>query len=333
MVEATLDVDMCEHEPILNHGEYTCTKCGLVLGPQFTPPYVSSACSADFPASTHCVELPKFGNPNALGSSIGAVKVGLRTTPSEFAHNKRLAKLDRMYNTSTRMKFNRAAWVMMNVALRLELPKSVPDRAFYLFWTVVNSKTLGKITNSYKLGATCLYQAIKERQHPTSIKELTETYSGFGHRMKPTFITHTMLRLKPLFPALFLHQVYSSSKRFFRKMISKLFEDQRVKMKFRARGIEIRASQQALWRAAVGLLDETDAIRGEKHPYVYAAATLYYTAEMLRAKSHAPIPIISQGDFSRILDVSPVSLRRHYYFLKHELNYLPVRGMRRRGTS
>ncbi len=311
----------CKGEIIKSSFEITCKSCGLVLGavlehnsyifddkiikPNFNKQYVALGDRTDFIGS--------------LGTFIGYEnskylrdKSGKLLPPEEQKLYRRLKK---NYSHLIRIKNHETEYRVLNVlselSLYLNLNKNIRNMAAYYYKKIIKNEK--KVINNISLIAFCIFYAARKENHnaPISIKEISEAFQKYGHRVNARLILRDALKYKH---HLSNNSIPHMSEHYIIRLVSDVINYNGLEKRLEKKGSTMSKKdyQMNLIKKCQEILKSLPmSLRGGRNPFIMAGGTLY-TADVLLAKEFNHKPILTQKFISESTKIAEYSIRDHY---------------------
>ncbi|MHA1314446.1 MAG: hypothetical protein ACTSSI_00105 [Candidatus Helarchaeota archaeon] len=326
-----LDLE-CEHEPFLDEirGEYTCSKCGLVLSTLYiSPSYQLNENNFDTSnSSRNYVALGDRVNiVDGLGSFIDYQyssyfldKKGLPVSAHYQTLFKRLKyRYDLRARICNRETHYRALKTLNKIVSFLNLNDKIRDRAAYFYQKIIKNEEKKEITNHLALVALCLLLATREYKEkaPITIQEITKAFQKLGHRVSERSLIQLALKIRPKYNHLFLKQT-RLSEHYMPRIISQVINNPEIRERLAIYNRNIEDYQKKLRIISQKILSEINKeMRGGRNPHIFAVAVLYCADQIIskREKKHA---ILTQKLLSRATNAAEYSIRDHWRAILYE---------------
>jgi len=331
MNENKLFCQECNSEIIVHHGQFVCSRCGLVIGPQYLPPIV------DFTASEENLNISSkqyvsLGSRVHIVDGLGSYidyhitpffkdKYGESLSP---AKQRLFRRLKYRYDLKARIIGNetnyRALRSLNRACSVLQLPSSVRDRAAYYYQKV--SKKYKELkedsTNHIVLAAACLLLAIREYKHmaPVTVQELVGVFKNLGHRVSVRRVVREIFVVKK---AVDFKKYVRRSEDYIYRIISSIVNLEEVNMQLKSLGISQECLKRLLTKETLQILRTLDFSRRKgRNPYILAAASIYAAAKKI-ARRFGVKRLFTQKLVAKSSGVAEYSVRDHYCALLKEI--------------
>lgn len=320
-----LDLE-CKHEPILDdiRGEYTCSKCGLVLSTL----YIKSSYQLN---ENHLEPTNTSKNYVALGDRVNIVDglgsfidyqhssyfLDKKGSPISAQNQTLFKRLKYRYDLRARINKRethyRALKTLNQVISVLHLSDKVRDRAAYFYQKVIKSESKKEITNHLTLVALCLLLAAREfkEKAPVTIQEITISFKKLGHRVSERSIIQLALKIRPKHNDLFRKQS-RLSEHYLPRTISQTINAKKIYDRIRFYNINPGEYEKNLTNVSRKILSEISKTeRGGRNPHIFAVAVLYCADQIIskREKKHV---ILTQKLLSEATNTAEYSIRDHW---------------------
>lgn len=307
---------------VINTGfEKTCKNCGLVLSDFFgEASYKFRENQNDTNSSKQYVALGKRTDfVGGLGSFIDYEKskylkdnYGNILKPKEQRLFRRLKK---NYSRFIRIKNNETEYRIFNILKKvstyMNLNKRIQKSAAYFYRKI--KKNEKKIINNISLIAFCLFFAARKENHnaPITIREISETFNKYGHRVNPRLILRDGIRYKRHLSGNVKHHI---SEDYLTRLLNQvmnydLLESRLKKKKFKGTKQEFFNHLRIKCRFVLKNLNKWQ--RGGRNPFILTGAIIYL-ADKLLAKELAHKAVLTQKIVSLTTKIAEYSIRDHY---------------------
>ncbi|MHC1590452.1 MAG: transcription initiation factor IIB family protein [Candidatus Helarchaeales archaeon] len=326
-----LDLE-CNHEPVLDEvrGEYTCSKCGLVLSTLYmTPSYQLN--ESDFNVSNSSKNYVALGDRvnvvDGLGSFIdyqhSTFFLDKKGMPLSAQHQILFKRLKYRYDLRARINNRethyRALKTLNKIVSQLKLSDKIRDRAAYFYQKIIKNEEKKEITNHLSLIALCLLLAAREYEEkaPVTIQEITNSFRKLGHRVSERSLIQLGLKLRPKYNSLFKHQS-RISEHYLPRVISQVINHPAIRQRLLYYNYMIQDYEEALRKISNKILSEMPKEkRGGRNPHIFAVAVLY-CADQIIAKKEKKHAILTQKLLSKATKTAEYSIRDHWRAVLHE---------------
>jgi len=314
----------CKGEVIIHNGQYVCSHCGLVIGPQYLPPIVDFTSMEDS-SSISSKQYVSLGARVHIVDGLGSY-IDYHMTPffkdsrgeSLVPFKQRLfRRLKYVYDLRTRISGNetnyRALRTLNRACSILQLPDPVRDRAAYYYQKI--SKKYGKLkedsTNHIVLAAACLLFAIREYKHiaPVTIQELIEVFKNMGHRVSVRRVVREILVVKKIVST---KNYIRKSEDYIYRIISTITNSKDVIMQLHSLDIPCDHFKRLLLKETLQILRKLNfSLRKGRNPYILAVASVYAASKKISSQLGVK-RILTQKLIAKLSGVAEYSVRDHY---------------------
>lgn len=318
----TENCEECGSPIILVDGEYVCRNCGLVheqkLGTSKFTQTEDEGGSSPLQMS-YVAPGKRTYIVNALGSYLGYSNSfyfrdaeGVSLPP----HAQRLySRLKYIYDKRTRFSGRETTYRTLSSLNRvvelLRIPRSVGDRAAYLYLRAIRASSGKRYSTSTVLMAYCLLIATREldTSNPTTIQEIANAFRRLGHRVSSPIILKAGLHYKGL---LNVDLKIRRSEDYLNKVLQLVSSSDLIVNLLSKFKITPQRYKESLLVASLDILRKvSNSERGGRSPYVFAVSTVY-AAEKLLAKNECRKPFLTQKTLAEITCVAEYTIREHY---------------------
>ena len=324
MTESKFLCDECNGEIIVHHGQLVCSRCGLVIGPQYLPPIIDLSSSeeslnisskqyASLGSRVHIIDglgsyidyhvTPFF--KDRYGESLGPAKQRLFRR-LKYKYDLRARIIGNETNYRALRTLNRACSI-------LQLPNPVRDRAAYYYQKISRKyKDLKEeSTNHIVLAAACLLLAIREHKHmaPITVQELIEVFKNLGHRVSVRRVVREIFIVKKVIG---LKKYVRRSEDYIYRIISSIVNSDEVITQLKDLGISQEWFKRHLIKETLQILKTLDfSVRKGRNPYILAAASIYAAARRISMRLGVK-RLLTQKLVAKFSGVAEYSVRDHY---------------------
>lgn len=314
----------CKGEVVIHNGQYVCSRCGLVIGPQYLPP-IADFTSTEDSLGISSKQYVSLGSRVHIVDGLGSYIDYHTTSFFKDSHGESLVpfkqrlfrRLKYMYDLRTRISGNetnyRALRTLNRACSILQLPDSVRDRAAYYYQKI--SKKYGKLkedsTNHIVLVAACLLLAIREYKHraPVAIKELIEVFKNMGHRVSVRRVVREVAVIKKVIGT---KNYVRKSEDYIYRIISAIINSKDVLMQLQSLDIPYNHFKRLLLKETLQILRGLNfSLRKGRNPYILAVASVYAAAKKISFQLGIK-RILTQKLVARLSGVAEYSVRDHY---------------------
>ncbi|MHA1285110.1 MAG: hypothetical protein ACTSQP_21640 [Promethearchaeota archaeon] len=242
-------------------------------------------------------------------------KTGKILPPNDQKLYKRLKK---NYAHFIRVKDHETEYRIFNILnkiiIYLNLSKKIRDNAAYYFKKILKKEK--KVINNISLIAFCIFYAARNESHnaPITIKEISNAFQNFGHRISPRLILRDALKYKH-----YLNKGVPphKSEDYLIRLINNVMNHrdlksrlEKKKSKWTLKEFEIQITK----KCRIILNQLTSWHRGGRNPFILTGAIIYL-ADKLIAKEQKQKPILTQKIISEATKIAEYSIRDHYVSL------------------
>lgn len=311
----------CSGEIILTSFEKTCKECGLVINEFFgETSYIFNDKKIKSNLNKQYVALGKQTNfIGGLGTFIDFEssnylkdKAGKLLSPD---NQKLFKRLKRNYTQSLRLKNHETEYRILNIlnkiSLYLNLNKNIRNSAAYYYQKITKKEK--KVINNISLIAFCVFYAAKKESHnaPITIKEISDAFQSFGHRVNSRLILRDGIRYKKY---LCIDSIPHTSESYLIRLINNVSHYTNLENRLNKKGCfwskdEYQNKLNDRSRTLLKSLD-TNA-RGGRNPFILTGAIIYL-ADKLLAKEYNYKTILTQKIISESTKIAEYSIRDHY---------------------
>ncbi|TFG08762.1 MAG: transcription initiation factor IIB family protein [Promethearchaeota archaeon] len=311
----------CGGDTILNSFERICRDCGLVINENFEDSsYIFNDKGITNNLNKQYVaigERPSF--VGGLGTFIDYEnskylkdKSGRLLPPNEQKLYRRLKK---KYSQFLRIKNHETEYRIFNIlnkiSIYLNLNKNIKNMSAYYYKKIIRNEK--KVINNISLIAFCIFSAVRNENHnaPFTIKEISEAFQNFGHRVNPRLILRDGVKYKKYITK---ESKPHKSEDYLTRLIFDVInyeglEDRLIKKRC---DWSIKEYQIELTKICREILKKLSLdIRGGRNPFILTGATIYL-ADKLMAKIHGKKSILTQKIISDATKIAEYSIRDHY---------------------
>ena len=254
-----------------------------------------------------------------LGSFIGYEKSkylkdksGKLLPPSE---QKLFRRLKKNYAQFLRIKNHETEYRIFNIlnkiTLYLDLNKNIRNIAAYYYKKILKHEK--KVINNISLIAFCIFYAVRKENHnaPITIKEISEAFQNFGHRVNPRLILRDGIKYKH---HLNKDTTPHKSEDYIIRLIDNVVNHEHLGNRLSKKGsrwtkIEFRIILTKKCQEILKIL--TLKHRGGRNPFILTGAIIYL-ADKLLAKEFNHKAILTQKMISEATEIAEYSIRDHY---------------------
>ncbi len=311
----------CGGKIIISSFERTCKDCGLVINEIFgDSSYVFNDKSNKNNLSKQYVALGERTNfIGGLGTFIDFEnskylkdKSGRLLPPNEQKLYRRLKK---NYAQFLRIKNHETEYRVFNIlnkiSIYLNLNKNIRNVAAYYYKKVLKNEK--KVINNISLIAFCIFYAVRKENHnaPITIKEISEAFQNFGHRVNPRLILRDGIKYKH---HLNKDSIPHKSEDYIIRLIDNVISHDELEERLVKKGnlwtkqefrIKITKKCQEILKSL------TLKHRGGRNPFILAGATIYL-ADKLLAREYNHKALLTQKIISEATKIAEYSIRDHY---------------------
>lgn len=311
----------CGGNIIISSFERTCSDCGLVICEIFgDSSYIFNDKSNKNNLSKQYVALGERTNfIGGLGTFIDFEnskylkdKSGRLLPPNE---QKLFRRLKKNYAQFLRIKNHETEYRIFNIlnkiSIYLNLNKNIRNIAAYYYKKILKNEK--KVINNISLIAFCIFYAVrKENQNaPITIKEISEAFQNFGHRVNPRLILRDGIRYKH---HLNKDSTPHKSEDYIIRLIDNVINHKDLEDRLMKKGSiwtkqEFRIILTKKCQEIFKLL--TLKHRGGRNPFILTGATIYL-ADKLLAKDFNQKALLTQKIISESTKIAEYSIRDHY---------------------
>ena len=311
----------CGGKIIISSFERTCKDCGLVINEIFgDSSYVFNDKSNKNNLSKQYVALGERTNfIGGLGTFIDFEnskylkdKSGRLLPPNEQKLYRRLKK---NYAQFLRIKNHETEYRIFNIlnkiSIYLNLNKNIRNVAAYYYKKVLKNEN--KVINNISLIAFCIFYAVRKENHnaPITIKEISEAFQNFGHRVNPRLILRDGIKYKH---HLNKDSTPHKSEDYIIRLIDNVVNHDELEERLVKKGNlwtkqEFRIKLTKKCQEILKLL--TLKHRGGRNPFILAGATIYL-ADKLLARKYNHKALLTQKIISEATKIAEYSIRDHY---------------------
>lgn len=148
-------------------GDLICTQCGLVVGERLVDVGTEWRSFSDDRSGNDPSRVGAPENPLLSNDLSTSINVGFGGSD----HDRALANAQRKLASSSDRQMNQALMLIREMSEKINLPRSIQDRAAKRFKEVIESKALRGKSNEGQ-AAACLYIACREEGVPRTFKEI-----------------------------------------------------------------------------------------------------------------------------------------------------------------
>ncbi len=319
-----LEVDSCPEcggSLQINSFEKTCIQCGLVI------------CEILKDSSYLISERNKIGNLNkqyvALGNRtdfVGGLGSFIDYENSKFLKDRKgrllppkeqklYRRLKKNYSQFLRIKDHETEYRIFNIlnkiSIYLNFNKNIRNNAAYYYRKIIRNEK--KVINNISLIAFCIFFAARNENHnaPITIKEISDAFQNFGHRVNPHLILRDGIRYKKYLTKDFTPH---KSEDYLIRLIHEVINHKDLETRMKKKGLNW--SKSVLKRKLIGkcqeILKNLDIWkRGGRNPFILTGAIIYL-AEKLLAKENNYKSVLTQKMISEATNIAEYSIRDHY---------------------
>ena len=311
----------CGGDIIMSSFEKTCGNCGLVINEIFgDSSYVFNDKSNKNNLSKQYVALGERTDfIGGLGTFIDFEnskylkdKSGKLLPPNEQKLYRRLKK---NYAQFLRIKNHETEYRIFNIlnkiTLFLDLNKNIRNIAAYYYKKILKNEK--KIINNISLIAFCIFYAARKENHnaPITIKEISEAFQNYGHRVNPKLILRDGIRYKHHLNKV---SIPHKSEDYIIRLIDNVINHKDLRERLNKKGnkwtkAEFRIILSKKCQELLKTL--TLKLRGGRNPFILTGAIIYL-ADKLLAKEYGHKTILTQKMISEATEIAEYSIRDHY---------------------
>lgn len=312
----------CGGAIVLNSFEQICNECGLVINRFFressyifddnikklnnlSKQYVALGERTDFIGGLG--SFIDYENSKYLKD-----KTGKLLPPNE---QKLFRRLKKNYSQFLRIKNHETEYRVFNIlnkiSLYLNFNKNIRNSAAYYYKKILKQEE--KVINNISLIAFCVfYAARKENQNaPITIKEISEAFQNFGHRVNPRLILRDGLKYKK---HLNTDSAPHRSEDYLIRLIDEVINHNDLENRMVKKGVswfkkEYQSNLTIKCREILKHLSYWT--RGGRNPFILTGAVIYL-ADKLIAKEKKQKSILTQKMISEATKIAEYSIRDHY---------------------
>jgi len=306
---------------VLNSFEQICNECGLVINRFFRESsYIFDDIKKLNNLSKQYVALGERTDfIGGLGSFIDYEnskylkdKTGKLLPPNE---QKLFRRLKKNYSQFLRIKNHETEYRVFNIlnkiSLYLNFNKNIRNSAAYYYKKILKQEE--KVINNISLIAFCIfYAARKENQNaPITIKEISEAFQNFGHRVNPRLILRDGLKYKK---HLNTDSAPHRSEDYLIRLIDGVINHNDLENRMVKKGVSWfkKEYQSILTIKCREILKHLSYwTRGGRNPFILTGAIIYL-ADKLIAKEKNQKSILTQKMISEATKIAEYSIRDHY---------------------
>ncbi len=306
---------------VLNSFEQICNECGLVINRFFRESsYIFDDIKKLNNLSKQYVALGERTDfIGGLGSFIDYEnskylkdKTGKLLPPNE---QKLFRRLKKNYSQFLRIKNHETEYRVFNIlnkiSLYLNFNKNIRNSAAYYYKKILKQEE--KVINNISLIAFCIfYAARKENQNaPITIKEISEAFQNFGHRVNPRLILRDGLKYKK---HLNTDSAPHRSEDYLIRLIDGVINHNDLENRMVKKGVSWfkKEYQNILTIKCREILKHLSYwTRGGRNPFILTGAVIYL-ADKLIAKEKNQKSILTQKMISEATKIAEYSIRDHY---------------------
>jgi len=311
----------CGGDIVLNSFEQICNECGLVINRFFRESsYIFDDRKKLNNLSKQYVALGERTDfIGGLGSFIDYEnskylkdKTGKLLPPNE---QKLFRRLKKNYSQFLRIKNHETEYRVFNIlnkiSLYLNFNKNIRNSAAYYYKKILKQEE--KVINNISLIAFCIfYAARKENQNaPITIKEISEAFQNFGHRVNPRLILRDGLKYKK---HLNTDSAPHRSEDYLIRLIDGVINHNDLENRMVKKGVSWfkKEYQSILTIKCREILKHLSYwTRGGRNPFILTGAVIYL-ADKLIAKEKNQKSILTQKMISEATKIAEYSIRDHY---------------------
>ncbi len=313
----------CGGNLIHNSFEKICTKCGLVIDIFFKESSFVSTENNKNNERTLSKQYIALGERidfiGGLGSYIDYEnsmflkdKAGRLLRPNE---QKLFRRLKKNYDQLLRLKNHETEYRIFNILNKissyLNLNKNIRDNAAYYYRKIIKNEV--KVVNNISLIGFCIFYAARKEYHnaPITIKEISEAFQNYGHRVNPRLILRDGIEYKHhIKDENFPHKSEDYLMRLINQVINHKDLEERLKKKYvlwSKREFQNKLTIQS--REILKKLPMKQ--RGGRNPFILTGGIIYL-ADKLLAKKFFQKPVLAQWIISEATNIAEYSIRDHY---------------------
>lgn len=311
----------CGGEIITSSFERTCKDCGLVIDEIL-----------EFSTYLFCDKTIK-SNLNkqyvALGDRtdfIGGLGTFIDYENSKYLKDKSgkllspedqklFRRLKKNYGQFLRIKNHETEYRIFNILNKistyLSLNKNIKNIAAYYYKKIIKNED--KVINNISLIAFCIFFAARTEFHnaPISIKEISEAFQNFGHRVSPRLILRDALKYKHCITK---NSEPHKSEDYVIRLIDNVINHKDLIERLNRKNItwskkEFQIKLTLKCQEILKLL--TFKYRGGRNPFILTGAIIYL-ADRILAKEYSQKAILTQKIISEATQIAEYSIRDHY---------------------
>ncbi len=311
----------CGGKIVTNRFEKVCKNCGLITEEIFGEScYVLDIKETKSNLNKQYVALGDRSNfVGGLGSSIDYEnskylkdKSGKLLPPNEQRLFRRLKK---HYAHFLRIKDHEMEYriftILNKISIYLNLNKNIQNQAGYYYKKILKNEK--KVINNISLIAFCIFYVARKELHnaPITIKEISDAFQNFGHRVNPRLIMRDGIQYKRY---LTKESVPHKSEVYLSRLINDVFNskelDERINKKRLAWSKKEYLNKMTI-KCRYILNKLTSWQRGGRNPFILAGAIIYLADKML-AQEYYQKAILTQKIISEATSIPEYSIRDHY---------------------
>ena len=305
----------CGGNIVLHNGEYKCSNCGLVIGPEYT---------YDYPL-IHQQRSRILSNGDTLGSFIGKYSSKfLKDTFGKPLANTKQKKFNRLkyyhkrnhYSSQNQRRYIEATRVIENINEVIKLPEHIQEKSLFYYKYILKNNKKRWFKNHINLILACTFITLRESVLPISLNDYIKALNLLGYKITKRTLLSVASKITEYHG---IKLPSSKSEVYFLSYIHKLRFSEQLKKKLIRKKISSEhylTEITSIGKKILGELNQSK--RGGRNPQILAAATIY-AANRVYIKKYDKTTIITQSELSSILGIPAYSIRDHFLFLKKNL--------------
>ncbi|MEJ2250531.1 MAG: hypothetical protein P8Y97_12870 [Candidatus Lokiarchaeota archaeon] len=193
----------------------------------------------------------------------------------------------------------------------MDLNKTIKSNAAYFYKKIIKNER--KVINNISLIAFCIFYAARKENHnaPITIREITNVFQNFGHRVNPRLILRDGLEYKKY---LRFNNIPHKSEDYVNRLVNEVGNYKSLQKRLKRKGSTWNSKKYQIL-----LLKKCHYImkslpnwqRGGRNPFILTAAIIYL-ADKLLAKEFNKKSILTQKIISQATQIAEYSIRDHY---------------------
>jgi transcription initiation factor TFIIIB Brf1 subunit/transcription initiation factor TFIIB len=311
----------CGGSVITNSFEMTCKECGLILDKLYKDSsYIFNETNVKNNLNKQYVALgERTDYIGGLGSFIDYEKskylkdkAGRLLPPDEQKLYRRLKK---NYAQFLRIKNHETEYRIFNIlnkiSIYLNLNKNIRNNAAYYYKKIVKNEQ--KIINNISLIAFCIFYSVRKEHHnaPVTIKEISDAFQNFGHRVNPRLILRDGIRYKFHLNS---NAIPHKSEDYLIRLIDSIVNHKNLEYRLIKKGNtwskeEYKRNLTCKCRTILNSLTKWH--RGGRNPFILTGAVIYL-ADKLLSREFDQKTVLTQKLISDATKIAEYSIRDHY---------------------